>query len=593
MPDRRSPKGSREAIVTYRKQDAEADVELEPQTETEHRSQTPANASLRVIPLGGVTEVGKNCTLLQYGRDLVLIDAGVKFPEAEMHGIDLIIPDTRYIREHIDQLRGIVITHGHEDHIGALAHVVASLNCSTTIPIYGSPLALGLAEARLVERNARHLVELRAVDPRPGRWLKLGGLQFEFIPVGHSIPDACSIVIHSPVGPVIYTGDWKFAGMPETSVQRLRELGDQGVTALLADCVRVESKGRTGEEQIVTDAIAEIFRNAEGRVIVTTFASNIDRIANVVNTAHKLGRTTVLVGRSIERNLDVAQRLGYIDVPDGSIIRADEMRKWQPHQLVLVTTGSQGEPASALARIAVNDHRLIKIIPGDTVVMSATPVPGNEETVGRTIDNLFRAGADVLYPGITPNIHVSGHAAREDHRDLLKLVRPRYAAPFHGEYRMMVLFKRLAMEQGLAEDHVLMPELGSVLEIGVQRSRIQGSVPAGSVLVDGLTVGQVSNVVLRDRRTLAADGVLIVSVVVERSNGRPVATPEIVARGLPEESEELLTGAQERVMRALQRLRRGEVEPRYLGELIKESVGSYVHQQIGLRPMVLPVITEI
>jgi ribonuclease J len=524
---------------------------------------------------------------------MVLIDAGVKFPEVEMLGIDLIIPDTRYLREHLDQLRGIVLTHGHEDHIGALAHIVVSLGAKTTIPIYGSPLALGLAEARLVERNARHLVDLRAVDPRPGRRLTLGSLQLEFIPVGHSIPDANSIVIHSPAGPVIYTGDWKFAGMPESSVARLRELGDQGVTALLADCVRIESPGRTGEEEIVTRAIEEIIRQAEGRVIVTTFASNIDRVANVINTAHRLGRTSVLVGRSVERNLDVAQRLGYIDVPDGSIIRADEMRKWQPHQLVLITTGSQGEPASALARIAANDHRQIRILPHDTVVMASTPVPGNEETVARTIDNLFRAGADVLYTGITPNIHVSGHAAREDHRDLLQLVRPRFAAPFHGEYRMMVLFKRLAMELGLAEDHILMPELGAVLEFTPQRARVQGSVPAGSVLVDGLTVGQVSSVVLRDRRTLAADGVLIASVVVDRSNGRPIATPEIVARGLPEESEELLVGAQERVMRALQRLRRGEVETRLLGELIKESVGSYVHQQSGLRPMILPVITEV
>lgn len=553
--------------------------------------QPPANTPLRVIPLGGVGEVGKNCTLLQYGRDLVLIDAGVKFPEDEMLGIDLIIPDTRYIREHLDQLRGIVVTHGHEDHIGALAHVVASLGSADPIPIYGSPLALGLAESKLTERNSRHLVELRAVDPR--KRLKLGGLQIEFIPVGHSIPDAYCLVIHSPVGPVIYTGDWKFAGMPESSVARLRELGDEGVTALLADCVRIESIGRTGPESVVTAALAEILRTAPGRVIVTTFASNIDRVANLVNTAHQQGRVSVLVGRSIERNLSVAQELGYIDVPEGSIIRTDDMRRWRPEQLVLATTGSQGEPASALSRIAAGEHRQIRIAPNDTVVMAATPVPGNEETVGRTIDNLFRAGANVLYPSVTPNIHVSGHAAREEHRELLALVRPRFAAPFHGEYRMMVLFRRLATEQGIPEDHVLMPELGHILEFTATSARAHGKVPAGSVLVDGLTVGQVSTVVLRDRRALAADGLLVASVVVERSTGRPVATPEIIGRGLPEDSDELLAGARERAMRVLQRLRRGEVEYRLLGELIKESIGSYVHQQIGLRPMVLPVITEI
>jgi ribonuclease J len=555
------------------------------------QNQVPVNTSLRVIPLGGVGEVGKNCTLLQYGREMVLIDAGVKFPESEMLGIDLIIPDTRYIREHIEQLQGIVITHGHEDHIGALAHVVTSLGSEKPIPVYGAPLALGLAEARLLERNARHLVEMRTVDM--GRRLRLGALQLEFVAVGHSIPDACCVVIHSPVGPVIYTGDWKFAGMPEASIARLRELGDAGVTALLADCVRIESPGRTGPESTVTQALEDILQQAPGRVIITTFASNIDRVGNVIVSAHKLGRVCVLVGRSMERNLSVAEELGYVNVPEGSVIRADEMRRWRPEQLVLITTGSQGEPGAALSRIAAGEHRQIRITSGDTVVMAASPVPGNEESVSRTIDNLFRAGANVLYPGVTPNIHVSGHAAREEHRELLTMVRPRYAAPFHGEYRMMVHYKRLAMEVGIPEENIMMPSLGDILDIGVQRSRIHGSVPHGSVLVDGLTVGQVNNVVLRDRRALATEGILIASVVVDRSTGRPIATPEIIARGLPSETEALLVGAQERVMRVLQRLRRGEVEYRLLGDLIKESVGTYVHQQIGLRPMVLPLITEV
>jgi ribonuclease J len=328
-------------------------------------------------------------------------------------------------------------------------------------------------------------------------------------------------------------------------------------------------------------------------VIVTTFASNIDRVANLIVSAHKLGRVAVLVGRSMERNLSVAEDLGYIEVPEGSMIRAEEMRRWRPEQLVLITTGSQGEPAAALSRIAAGEHRQIRIVPGDTVVMAATPVPGNEEIVGRTIDNLFRAGAEVLYPSVTPNIHVSGHAAFEEHRELLQIVRPRYVAPFHGEYRMMVRYKRLANEQGIPDENVLMPSLGDVLDFGVQRARIHGSVPHGSVLVDGLTVGQVDSVVLRDRRALAADGILIASVVVDRSSGRPVATPEIIARGLPSETEDLLAGARERVMRALQRLRRGEVEYRLLGDVIKESIGTYVHQQIGLRPMVLPLITEV
>ena len=555
-------------------------------------SKAQAGTPLKIIPLGGVSEAGKNCTLVQYGNDMVLIDAGVQFPNEDMLGVDLVIPDVSYVRQHLAGLHGIVLTHGHEDHMGALAYVVAELNAEQPIRIYGTPLSLGLARARLEERRALHRVDLCQIDP--GGTLSLGWADLEFVPVGHSIPDAVAVAIHSPVGTVLYTGDWKFADMPPEGIERLRQLGDAGVLALLADCVRIESPGRTPPESTVADALEGIMRQAPGRVIVTTFASNIYRVAEVIRRAHRLGRASCLVGRSMERNISVAQELGYLNLPEGALVTVEAMRDWDPTRVLLITTGSQGEPAAALSRIAAGEHRQIRIIAGDTVVMAATPVPGNEESVSKTIDNLFRGGADVLYPRTTPNIHVSGHAAHDEHGELLDIVRPQFAAPFHGEYRMMVLYRRVAMEHGLPREHVLMPELGDVMEFRADSARVHGKVPAGSILVDGITVGAVTQVMLRDRRHLAADGIVVVSAVVDGHTGRPISDPELLTRGLPHSAESgLMEGARAKVLRVLQRRHLGEVEHRLLGDLIKENLGAYIYQQTGLRPMILPVVTEI
>ena len=563
---------------------------VRPQADTRPSGGRPG--VLKVIPLGGVGEIGKNCTLLEYGDDMVLIDAGAAFPGDDEPGVDLLVPDVSYVREHARRLRAIVLTHGHEDHIGGLAFVAEQIGLPGRIPLYGSALALGLARGRLEERKAMRRIEPRPIGP--GQRIKLGGLNLEFVPVGHSIPDAYAIVVHSAVGPVIYTGDWKFADMPSEGRDRLQQLGREGVTALLADCVRIESPGHTPPESVVAASIERLMRESAGRLIVTTFASNIKRVADTIATAHRLGRASALIGRSMVRNIGVAGELGVLDIPQGALIQPEDARKWPAGKLVLITTGSQGEPTAALSRIAAGDHRQIRIQRGDTVIIAASPIPGNEETVSRTIDNLFRLGADVHYPRITPDIHVSGHAAREDHADLLDLLRPKFVAPFHGEYRMMELYSRLALEVGVPRNNVLMPELGSVLEITRRSARRHGTVPSGRVLVDGLTVGVVTGVVLRDRRVLAAEGLLVISVVLDRQNGRLVSPPDLVARGLPEgEHSALLDGARSRVIRTLERRHRGMVEPRHVHDLIKEAAASHILHEAGLRPMVVPVVTEV
>ena len=551
-----------------------------------HPSQT-----LKVIPLGGVGEVGKNCTLLEYGDDLVLIDAGIGFPGTDQPGVDLLAPDVSYVRANAHRLRGIVLTHGHEDHIGGLAFVAQQIAPRSPIPLYGSPLALGFARGRIEERKATRLF-----DPHPigaGQRLALGDLTIETVPVGHSIPDAMALVVHSTVGPLIYTGDWKFADMPPEGRARLEELGRTGVTALLADCVRIESPGHTPGEEGVAAAIDRLIRAAAGRVIVTTFASNVQRVANTIMAAHAAGRACVLVGRSMERNIGVAQEVGGLRLPEGALITVEQARRWPLEKIVLITTGSQGEPAAALARIAAGDHRQIHIQRGDTVILAASPIPGNEETIARTIDNLFRRGADVHYSRIAPAIHVSGHAARDDHADLLRLLRPRFVTPIHGEYRMMVLYRRLAVEMGIPAERVLLPELGGVLEFGAETARHHGSVPSGQVLVDGLTVGAVTDAVLRDRRSLADQGLVVVAVSLDRETGQLVGTADLLTRGVPGEEEgALVTGGSERVRHVLGR-RRGVVEPGLVHDLIKDAVATYVLRETGLRPLVLTVITEV
>lgn len=562
---------------------------------------TETNQSrLRIVPLGGVGEVGKNCTLLETDDDLVLVDIGVKFPEEEMPGIDLIIPDLTYVRERKEKLRGILITHGHEDHIGAIPYALAQLDLEQ-IPIYGSALALGLVRAKLDEHPGTEQ-KAKWCAVAGGERVKLGKtFEVEFIPVDHSIPDAFSLAISTPLGLVLHTGDWKFAGLPERSYQRYKELGEAGVLAVLPDCVRVESGGRTPPESIVGDALEEIIRDAPARVIISTFASNVSRVARAIEAAQRYGRVAALVGRSMERNIPIARELGYLEYPDAALVSAWEAQRMPPEKVVLLVTGSQGEPLAALARMAAGTHRQISLLSGDTVVLSATPIPGNEESVGRAIDNLMRGGARVIYPRIVPNVHVSGHASFDEHLELYEMIKPRYVIPLHGEYRMMVLCREAAMSKGVLYQNVFMTEVGQgVLFTGEQAQR-DGRIRSGSVLVDGLTVGEVNQVVLRDRRRLASDGLVIVSVTLDRQTGMPVNDLQILAQGLTSFSGDgaganLREQSRQLVQQAIERTERnhpGGAVSRPLAEVIKQNIGNYILKSTGLRPLIIPVITEV
>ncbi len=557
------------------------------------------DSQLRIVPLGGVGEVGKNCTLIEYDGEFVLVDIGVKFPDEEMLGIDLIIPDLSYVREHKEKFRGILITHGHEDHIGAIPFALAQLDLAE-VPIYGSSLALGLVRAKLEEHPGTEQ-KARWHTMNGGERVRLGQMEVEFIPVDHSIPDAFSLAIHTPLGTVLHTGDWKFAGLPPASFERYRELGEVGVLALLPDCVRIESPGRTLPESVVGDALESLIRDAPARVIISTFASNVNRVARTIEAAQKYGRVCALVGRSMEKNIPIARGLGYLDYPDTALVTAQATRRMPPEKVVLILTGSQGEPTAALARMAAGTHRLVSPLPGDTVVMSASPIPGNEKLVGRIIDNLMRNGAKVIYPRVMPEVHVSGHAAYDEHIELYDLVKPRYILPLHGEYRMMVLCREAAVSRGVAFENVFLTEVGQGVVINSQGGRKDSRIRSGAVFVDGLTVGEVTQVILRDRRRLASDGLVIVSAILDAQTGQPVNDPCILTTGLPsslskdgvnnlqEQSREIVQNAIEQAEAGHQ----GGAVPRSLSDLIKQNVGSYILRSTGLRPLIIPVLTEV
>ncbi|MCL4509010.1 MAG: ribonuclease J [Chloroflexi bacterium] len=545
-----------------------------------------------LIPLGGVGEVGKNCLLLECGEDLILIDAGVQFPDEELPGVDLIVPDVSYLAERAARLRGIVITHGHEDHLGGLPYVLNQIGSRTPIPVYGSRLVLGMARARLEEHKAEKLCTLHEVDF--GATLQLGHIAIELFPVGHSIPDAAGLIIRSEAGIIVHTSDFKLEEMPRLGMRRLRQIAREGVHLLLSDTVRIESPEPTPSESVVADSLRDILRGAQGRVIFTTFASNLARIGSVLTAADELGRFIAVAGRSMERNISIAREGGYLTVPDELLISIERAERLPEHRVVLLTTGSQGEPSSALGRMAIGEHRQLRVRKGDTVVLSATPIPGNQTTVSAIIDNLFRAGARVFYPPVTPNLHSSGHASRQEIGQLLDLLRPHYAVPMHGEYRMMMLFRYLAEEHGIHPDRVILPEIGRAIEVEPDTVRLGRTVESGAVLVDGLTVGEVDGIVLRDRRALANDGVLVVAAALSRSTGRVIRSPQIFARGFPFDRDgSFLADAEGRVSHVLTSWVEREPEIRILAEAVKDSVAAFVYQRTRLRPMILPVLTEV
>jgi ribonuclease J len=555
--------------------------------------------ALRISPLGGVGEVGKNSTLVELGEDMIIVDAGVKFPEAELHGVDLVVCDYTYVAERIDRLLGIVFTHGHEDHIGGLPYLIMQLDPHDPIPIYGTPLTLGLISVKLKEHGQLGRVIQHAI--REGQHAQLGPFDVEPIAVNHSIPDAVGLVIRTSAGVLFHTGDFKFDPTPvhgrTTDNERLRQVGDAGVLVLLSDCVRVEQPGWTASEAGVREALEQLIGAAPGRVLVTTFASNIGRLREVVRSAHKLGRKAAVVGRSMEENLRVARELGFMQIPEGSLIDVRELNDLPPEKIVLLSTGSQGEPTSVMSRIARGDHPLVKIQPNDTVIFSASPVPGNEESVARSIDNLFRRGARVIYQMIDPRVHVSGHASREELRHLLDLIRPRYLVPLHGEHRMLWLLRELAVECGIPRQNVFLTEIGDVVAFGADGARREEPIASGSVLVDGLTIGEVTNVVLRDRRRLAADGVLFVSVTLDRETGELLSGPDFVSRGFlqvdSDETDGLFEEARERVAAALAGDQARQPDVGYLVGKVRDTLNSFVYERTRRRPMILPLVTEV
>jgi ribonuclease J len=551
------------------------------------------NQKLQVIPLGGLGEIGKNSMAVQYGNEIVVIDAGLAFPEEEMLGIDIVIPDFTFLLENRDRVKGLLLTHGHEDHIGGVPYLLRNLN----IPIYGTALTLGLVEGKLEEAGITLHPDSRVV--KPGEQLTIGEFGVEFIRVNHSIPGSCAIAVTTPVGTILHTGDFKFDQTPvdgeTTDYRRLTELGAKGLLALFADSTNAERPGYTPSERTVGGNIDRIFQQAKGRILMATFASNVHRLQQAIASAARHGKKVAVIGRSMENTVNVAMKLGYLQAPEGTVVTLDELKRFPLHNQVILTTGSQGEPMSALTRMSVNDHKSVEIIPGDTVLLSATPIPGNEKSVGRTINNLYRRGAEVIHDR-SQGIHVSGHGSQEEQKMMINLTRPKFFVPVHGEYRMLLTHKRHAESCGVPAENILIGENGTVFEFTADSAAVGGKVTSGQVLVDGLGVGDVGNIVLRDRKQLSQDGILIVVVAMEKETGVIMGGPDIVSRGFVyvRESEGLLEEAKERVKNALYDcLERNVTEWAVLKSGVRDVLGKYLYEKTRRRPMILPIIMEV
>ena len=547
---------------------------------------------VQIIPLGGLGEIGKNMTAFRYGDDMILIDAGLMFPEDDMLGIDLVIPDISYLIENQDKLKGIFLTHGHEDHIGALPYVMKQIDC----PVYGTALTLGILEGRLKE-NGVSSENCRII--KPGDKITAGAFKLDFIRVNHSIPDAIAIAINTPIGTIIHTGDFKIDHTPVdgqvTEFNKFAEYGDRGVLALLADSTNAERPGFTPSEKMVGKTFDDEFRYAKNRIIVATFSSNVHRIQQVIDAALKYDRKVAVIGRSMVNVVNIAKELGYLKAPEGEIIDIDETHNYTPDKIVIITTGSQGEPMSALTRMAMNDHKKVDIMPGDTVIISATPIPGNEKLVSRTIDHLYKLGADVIYEK-SNGVHVSGHASQEEIKLMHHLVRPKFFIPVHGEFRHLIKHANLAQSLGMPKENIVIAENGSVIELTKNSIGINGKVPAGKVLVDGLGVGDVGNIVLRDRRQLSQDGIMIVVVTIDKENCHVVSGPDIVSRGFVyvREAEGLMDEAKDKVQLALEKCEENGVsEWSAIKSTVRDSLGRFLYERTRRRPMILPIIMEI
>ena len=547
---------------------------------------------LQIIPLGGLGEIGKNMTVIRVDDEILVIDAGLMFPDEDMLGIDLVIPDISYLIENKDKIKAIVLTHGHEDHIGALPYVLKKIN----VPVYGTRLTLGILEGRLKE-NGVDSSNLHSV--MQGDIINVGCFSVGVIRVNHSIPDAVGLSIKTPVGMIVHTGDFKLDYTPidgkMTDFRRFSDLGNRGVLVLMADSTNSEREGHTPSERTVGAAFDRAFHNARGRIIVATFSSNVHRIQQVIDTAVRYKRHVAVLGRSMVNVVNISLELGYITAPEGTIVDIDEIHNYRMEQMVIITTGSQGEPMSALTRMSMSDHRKVGIVPGDTVIISATPIPGNEKLVSKTIDNLMKLGANVIY-GRNQGIHVSGHASREELKLMHNLVRPKFFIPVHGEYHHLVQHARLARELGMPKENIFISENGQILEFTRDKGQVAGKVTAGMVMVDGLGVGDVGNIVLRDRRQLSQDGILIVVVTMNKQTHRVVSGPDIVSRGFVyvRESEALMDEATARVQQALDRCEDEKVkEWAAIKSNVRDALGRYLFEKTRRRPMILPIIMEV
>lgn len=558
------------------------------------KTEVAAAAQLRVIPLGGVGEIGKNMLVLESGNDLLVIDAGLMFPTIEMHGIDIVIPDAEYVLERPQDVKGVILTHGHEDHIGAVSYLVEE---GLNAPIYATALTRGLLEVKLREQKQLGDVTLNTVTEDDV--LTLGAFSVEFFHTCHSFPDSVGVSVQTPAGRVIHTSDYRFDATPVdgklTDEVKLKKWGDEGVLLLLADSTNAERSDTTPSERSLDAMLDRTFAEAPGRVLLATFASNLGRVQQVIHAAQRQGRRVGVIGRSMVNNVKIAIQLGYLDIDHDDLLSPGEMESLPAREVVIIATGSQGEPTSAMVRMSVNDHRQISLREGDTVVLSATPIPGNEELFNRTVDNLFRQGADVLYHQLG-DVHVSGHGGREDYKRMLGLVRPRFFIPVHGEYRHLILHARLAEQSGLPSENCLVIEDGDVVEFGRfdgkgVTARRGARVNAGHVYVDGLGVGDVGSVVLRDRRHLSQDGFIVCVVAVDETDGEVVYGPEIISRGFVymRDNEELFERAQEAVSRVL----RKKMPRQVLEEKVRDALATFAHREMGRRPMILPLVMEV
>jgi ribonuclease J len=548
--------------------------------------------TLRVIPLGGVGEVGKNMTVYELDGEIVIVDAGLAFPRDEHLGVDLILPEMTYLADRRDRVRGVILTHAHEDHVGALPYLLREVRVPE---VWGTRLTLGLAQSRLDEHGLLQVAELKEARPEDGP-VEIGPFRVEFVRVAHSVPDAVAVLLESPAGRVLHTGDWKLDHTPvdglRTDVGRLAELGNRGIDLFLGDSTNAERPGVTGSERLVGEAFRQIIPSCPGRVLVASFASNVHRMQQAIDVAVETGRKVSVVGRSMRKNLNIARSLGYVNVPDDVLIRPPELDEYRPHEVLILCTGSQGEPMSALTRIAYDDHPAVSVERGDTVIISAKPVPGNELRVHDSINQLSRAGAEVLHQEIAP-VHVSGHAHAEELRTMLALVRPKAVMPVHGEFRMLAAHGRLAQQGGIPAESIVLTENGTVVELTPRGARVVDRVETGVTFVDGLGVGDVQDVALRDRRTLSEDGVLIIVATVGVSNGVPTSRPELIARGFSEQGPLLdeMQSEADRVLRDV--LRENVKEIKLLQEHIHDAIAQLIYDRTGRRPMILPVIVEV